>query len=83
MRPLQDHTGHGKRGSGSNSNKIGTFYRYEYARFKVNTSRNGMASELESMALQVTVNLDDELGVLLKNDMLDCSTALREWGMKI
>jgi len=38
---------------------------------------------LAKMPLHVLVDINSELGVLLKDKMLDCSTALREWGMRI
>jgi len=38
---------------------------------------------LAKMPLHVLVDINSELGVLLKGKVLDCSTALREWGMRI
>jgi len=38
---------------------------------------------LAKMPLHVLVDINSELGVLLKDKVLDCSTALREWGMRI
>jgi hypothetical protein len=34
------------------------------------------------MPLHLPVDIDRELGEALKNNLLECSTALREWGKK-
>ena len=38
---------------------------------------------LAKMPLHILLDINSELGVLLKDKMLDCSTALREWAMRI
>ena len=37
---------------------------------------------LERLPLHMPIEIDDELGVLLKNDTLDCPTALKAWGKR-
>jgi hypothetical protein len=37
---------------------------------------------MSRMPLHLPVDIDRELGEALKNDLLECSTALREWGKK-
>lgn len=38
---------------------------------------------LAKMPLHILVDIQSELGTLLKEKQLDCSTALREWGLRI
>ena len=49
-------------------------YRYQHHFENVGT--------LTRMPLHLVVDIERELGEALKNDLLDCSTSLREWGRK-
>jgi hypothetical protein len=42
---------------------------------------SGNNANLKKVSLYVNVDLDDELGMALKKNLLDCTSALRDWGL--
>ena len=66
--PAGDHTGGGP-------------LQYYFHHTRTHAAMEPMA--LAKMPLHILLDINSELGVLLKDKMLDCSTALREWAMRI
>ncbi len=45
------------------------------------SSISGNSANLKKVSLYINVDLDDELGMSLKKNLLDCTSALRDWGL--
>ena len=52
----------------------GAMYQY----YHTNNTKN-----LQRCPMHLNVQMHDELGILLKHNMLDCTTSLRDWGLNI
>jgi len=68
IRPVRDHTG-------------GGLFQYFYEGHNRPVELDSMT--LKRLPLYINVDIYEELEQALKRNMLDCSTALRDWGLKV
>jgi len=80
IKPVMDRSGLTSKKSILSRNTLGGMLQYDYAGSWTSCPETAL---LRQMPIHVTVDMDRELGSALKGGWLDCSTGLREWGLKM